>query len=249
MSRDASSLPDPPRHFATTRWSIVLAAGRKSTPDAAAALQTLCRAYWFPLYAYVRRQGHRPDEAQDLTQSFFLSLLERNDLAGIDPGKGRFRSFLLAGLKHFLCNEWDRERARKRGGGRQILSLDFETAESRLSLEPADHQTPYALYERQWALTLLDRVRQSLRSEQAPGEAPDRFDALQVYLTGSPAAPPYAQTADRLGMSEAAVKMAVHRLRRRFQQRLRQEVAQTLACDADVDDEIRSLVAALQRTD
>src|SRR5271155_2907054 len=157
------------RQFATTRWSLVLAAGQRSSPQSSAALATLCENYWYPLYAYVRRRGHDSDEAQDLTQAFFTRLLEKNDLAAADPERGRFRSFLLASLKHFLANEWDRARAEKRGGGRSVLSIDFGTAEERYRAEPSHELTPEKIFERRWALTVLDHALKRLRTEFAGG--------------------------------------------------------------------------------
>jgi RNA polymerase sigma-70 factor (ECF subfamily) len=245
---DVTSAAVDRRHFATTHWSIVREAGHRSTPEAAAALETLCQAYWFPLYAFVRRQGHREAEAQDLTQSFFVKLLERDDLRHLTPEKGRFRSFLLASLKHFLLNEWDRTKAQKRGGGRIILSLDFAAAESRLNVEPIDRVTPQSIFERQWAVTLLDRVRTLLREEFLAEDRGEQFDVLYIHLTGDSSGLSYAEAAARLSMTEAAVKMAVHRLRRRFRDAIRREIAQTVATPEDVDDEIHTLMAALQRT-
>ena len=244
---DVTSATDGRRHFATTHWSIVRSAGHQSTPDAAAALETLCQAYWFPLYAFVRQQGHREAEAQDLTQAFFVTLLERDDLRHLTPQKGRFRSFLLASLKHFLLNEWDRRKAQKRGGGRMILSLDFATAESRLNVELIDRVTPQSVFERQWAVTLLDRVRTHLREEFMASNRTEQFDVLYIYLTGDSSGLSYAEAAERLNMTEAAVKMAVHRLRRRFHDAIRREIAQTVATQEDVDDEIHTLMAAFQR--
>jgi RNA polymerase sigma-70 factor (ECF subfamily) len=232
--------------FATTRWSVVLAAGQRLQPDAGAALEALCRTYWYPLYAFVRRQGRQPAEAADLTQGFFATLLERDDLGGLSPDKGRFRSFLLASLKHYLINEADRQRAMKRGGGRRLLSLDFDDAESRYRLEPAHHETAESVFERQWALTLLDRVRGLLREEAAAGGELQRFEQLEPYLTGDSRAPSYTETAAQLNMTEAAVKMAVSRLRRRFHDWLRREIAETVGSPEKIDDEIRSLIAALQ---
>lgn len=245
---DSSLAANAPRQFATTRWSLVRAAGQGSTPDARAALEALCLAYWYPLYAYVRRQGHASAEAQDLTQGFFAGLLERDDLQKVAPEKGRFRSFLLASMKHFLCNEWDKARALKRGGAETILSLDFASAESRLKREPADEQTPQSIFEREWAVTLLDRVRSLLEEEAQAGGRGDQFAHLQTYLGGDASAPVYAHTAGQLGISEAAVKQAVYRLRRRFHDLLRGEIAQTVATPEDVDDEIRTLMTALQRS-
>lgn len=247
MAEDSHSIaPRLPQSFATTKWSLIRAAGQRSKAEAAAALNSLCSKYWFPLYAFVRRQGYREAEAQDLTQAFFVSLLERQDLQSVDPAKGRFRSFLLASMKHFLVNDWHRQRAQKRGGARASLSLDFTSAENRLELASADHATPQMLFERQWALTLLDRVREILRSEFTQAGSAEHFDELEAYLTMSPGRLTYSEAASRLGMSEAAMKMAVHRLRRRFRDCLRREIAQTVCSSEEIDDEICTLRSALR---
>ena len=234
------------RHFATTRWSIVLAAGRDSSPEAKTALVTLCETYWFPLYAFVRRQGYDAQDAQDLTQGFFARLLEKKDLRDVQRERGKFRSFLLASMKHFLMNEWDRTQAKKRGGDLRMLSVDFDEAESRLRLEPSHEQTPEVIFEKQWALTLLDRVRAVLREEFVRAHKAEQFDRLHVYLTGEKSVVTYAEVAEELRISEAAVKMAVSRLRRRFHDRLRTEIGQTVATEDEIDDEIRALTDALQ---
>jgi RNA polymerase sigma-70 factor (ECF subfamily) len=229
----------------TTQWSIVLAAAHDSRPDARAALATLCQTYWRPLYCYVRRRGHSPDDAQDLTQQFFATLLEKEHLRVADPDRGRFRSFLLAVLNHFLANEWDRTRAKKRGGGRKMIPMDSADAEGRYSLEPADRLTPEKLYERQWALTLLDEVLGELR-RQCEREGKERiFNRLKEFLGGAEPEAPYGQVAEELDMTEGAVKMAVHRLRRQYRRLLRAHIARTVACPEDIDDEIRHLFAAL----
>lgn len=248
MFADQSDIPPHcgKRHFATTRWSIVLAAGRDSSPEAKTALATLCETYWFPLYAFVRRQGYDAQDAQDLTQGFFTRLLEKKDLRDVQRERGKFRSFLLASMKHFLMNEWDRTQAQKRGGGQRMLSVDFDEAESRLRLEPSHEQTPEVIFEKQWALTLLDRVRAVLREEFVRAHKAEQFDRLHVYLTGEKSAVTYAEVAEKLRISEAAVKMAVSRLRRRFHDRLRKEIVQTVATEDEVDDEIRALIDALQ---
>ena len=242
--------PDPAhdlgRPFATTRWSIVLAAARGSQPDAKAALATLCEAYWFPLYCYVRRRGHGADEAQDLTQDFFATLLEKASLRAADPHRGRFRSFLLASMNHFLANQRRRRLAQKRGGGRVPLSLDFPSAESRFSHEPSHDLTPEKVYERRWAMTLLDRALSTLRQEYVAGGKAALFDRLSVFLAGD-RGPAHRDIAVELGMTEGAVKVAVHRLRGRCRQQLRCEVAQTVAADQDVEDELRDLLAAVGR--
>jgi RNA polymerase sigma-70 factor (ECF subfamily) len=230
--------------FATTHWSVVLAAGRKSSPRAQEALAALCQTYWYPLYACVRRQGHPPHAAQDLTQEFFARLLEKNFLGDVRRARGRFRSFLLAALKHFLANEWDRERALKRGGGREFISLEAE-AEARYALEPVDLDSPDRLYERRWALTLLERVLAALKREWTIAGRAAHFDALKDTLAGGRGSVPYAQLAERLGMSEEAVKVAAHRLRKRYRELLRSEIAQTVARPEEVEDEIRHLFTVL----
>ncbi len=232
--------------FATTHWSMVLAAGKGESPDADAALATLCQRYWYPLYAFVRRLGHQPADAQDLTQEFFARLLEKQYLRAADPERGRFRSFLLSAVKHFLSKERDRAKARKRGGGRKVLPLDFEAGESRYSLEPAHEITAEKVYERRWALTLLDQVFARLREEFDRASKRNEFDRLKVYLTGEATALGYRDVAAELGMTEGAVKVAVHRLRRRYRELVREEIAHTVAGPEDVDEELRRLFAALR---
>ncbi len=227
------------REFAATRWSIVVAAGRRSSPDSQQALESLCRTYWYPLYAYVRRRVPDVHQAQDLTQEFFASLLERNALNAADRRRGRFRSFLLAAFKNFLADEWDKAKAQKRGGGRQPLPLNFDPGEGRFALEPADDLCPERLYEKQWALTFLDHVLNRLREELVAKGKQDHFEALKPFLGGENAAGGYQAAADALGMSTAAVKVAAHRLRRRYREILRAEVADTVAEPGEVDDEIR----------
>jgi RNA polymerase sigma factor (sigma-70 family) len=233
------------RQFATTRWSLVLAAGQRSSPQSSAALATLCENYWYPLYAYVRRRGHEADEAQDFTQAYFARLLEKNDLAAADPGRGRFRSFLLTSLKHFLANEWDRARAEKRGGGRSLLSIDFGTAEERYRAEPSHDLTPEKIFERRWALVLLENVLARLHDESVQAGKTDSFDRLKGSLTGEQTAVTYGQLAAELNMSEGAVKVAVHRLRRRYRELLRAEIEETVADPQEIDQEIRDLFSAL----
>jgi RNA polymerase sigma-70 factor (ECF subfamily) len=224
---------------------VVLAAGHGDSTQARAALEELCRTYWYPLYAFVRRQGHGPAEAQDLTQEFLARLLARQDLAAVDRAKGKFRSFLLASLTHFLANEWDKARARKRGGGQAPVSLDAETAEARYRLEPADTMSADRVFERRWALTLLDQVLERLRAEAVAEGKGQRFEALKAALVGDEAALPYARIAARLGLSEGAVKVAVHRLRQRYRELLRAEIANTVAGPEQVDEELRHLFQAL----
>jgi RNA polymerase sigma-70 factor (ECF subfamily) len=232
--------------FATTRWSMVLAAGKDAAPDADAALASLCQTYWYPLYAFVRRLGHQPADAQDLTQEFFARLLEKHYLQAADPERGRFRSFLLSSFKHFLSKERDRAKARKRGGGRKVLPLDFEAGESRYSLEPTHEITAEKVYERRWALTLLDQVFARLRDEFDHARKQNEFDHLKVYLTGEATTLSYRDVAAELGMTEGAVKVAVHRLRRRYRELVRDEIGHTVAGPEDVDEELRRLFAALR---
>ncbi len=233
------------REFAATRWSIVLAAGRRSSPDSQQALESLCRAYWYPLYAYVRRRVSDVHQAQDLTQEFFATLLERNALRAADRKRGRFRSFLLAACKNFLADEWDKGRAIKRGGGRKTFSLDLASGERRFSLEPADTQSPEMLYEKQWALTFLDHVLSRLRDECIAKGKVNHFEALKPFIAGAGAPGGYQSAGAALGMNEAAAKTAAHRLRRRYREILRAEIAETIAELGDVDDEIRRLRAML----
>ena len=234
--------------FATTRWTVVLAAGaaNDSSPQVAAALEQLCRAYWYPLYAFVRRRGWAPHDAEDLTQGFFRRLLEKGALGAANPDKGRFRSFLLASLKHFLANEWDRLRAQKRGGALPHLELDALSAETRYRLEPADPRADAdALYDRQWALALLEQVLACLRAEFATAGNEAQFEKMKTFLTAGRGEIPYAEAAARLGVSEGALRVAVHRLRKRYRDLLREEIAQTVASPAEVEDELAALFRAL----
>jgi RNA polymerase sigma-70 factor (ECF subfamily) len=230
--------------FATTHWSLVLAAGGES-PAAREALAELCRLYWYPLYAYIRRHGHDADEAQDLTQEFFALLLARDDLAGLDPARGRFRAFLLGACRHFLANQRDRAQALKRGGGRRPLSLDLTGADGRYAAEPSHEQPPERLFERRWALTLLDQVMQRLRRYYEAAGQSALFERLKGTLTGD-AEGSYAETAAALDMTEGAVKVAAHRMRQRYRDLLREEIARTVADPAEVDDEVRTLFRALR---
>jgi RNA polymerase sigma-70 factor (ECF subfamily) len=246
----SSSTPacaEPPSHpaFVTTHWSLVISAGRNDTPRARNALEKLCRNYWFPIYAFVRRQGHGPHDAQDLTQEFFARLLEKNQLAVADPAKGRFRSFLLASLKHFLANEWDKANARKRGGGQVLIPIDFATAETSCGIELADNLTAEKIFEQRWALTLLEQVLRRLRAEYVRDDREKLFEQLKPTLTEASRTVAYAEIANRLGTTEGAVKVAVHRLRQRYREVLRAEIADTVANPGEVEDEIRNLFAAL----
>ncbi len=229
----------------TTRWSVVLAAQDKSSPDSAAALEMLCRAYWYPLYAYVRGSGRSPHDAQDLTQEFFARLLALDWLRVVLPEKGRFRTFLLVTMKRFLTNEWHRDRAQKRGAGNTPLSLDTEVAEHRFATEPP--LAPDALYERRWAMTLLEESLERLEREfNQAGKEPE-FNALKEWLTADRGSIPYDQIATALGTTEGAARVAVHRLRKQFRQSFRQTIAETVEVTGDVDAEMRHLVAVLSR--
>jgi len=241
--------PGSPR-FATTRWSLVLQACDKSTPQACEALGSLCRAYWYPLYAFVRKRTYDGHTAQDLTQSFFARLVEKEFLAEVHPERGRFRAFLLAAIRHFLANEADREHAGKRGGGRRIVSLDalavdWDSGESRFLIEPSHELTAERLFERQWALALLDRVLSRLRDEQSAAGKITQFELLQPFLSLDRTTANYAEAARQLNSTDAAVRVAAHRLRKRYRELLRDEIAQTVATPEDVDDEIRHLFETL----
>jgi RNA polymerase sigma-70 factor (ECF subfamily) len=231
--------------FATTHWSLVLSASDQPSPQAADALEKLCRAYWLPIYAFVRRQGYGPHDAQDLTQEFFARLLGKKQLAIVDPAKGRFRSFLLASLKHFLANEWDKTRAQKRGGGQILIPIDVATAETSCGIEPADDLTAEKIFERRWALTLLEQVLCRLRAEYIRDGKENLFEQLKPTLTEVSRSVRYVEIAARLGTNEGAVKVAVHRLRQRYREVLRAEIADTVASPGEVEDEIRNLFAAL----
>jgi DNA-directed RNA polymerase specialized sigma24 family protein len=226
--------------FHTTRWSLVAAIRDPAEATARQALAELCTIYWYPVYAFIRRSGQTPDAAQDLTQGFFTQLLERGGLSGADQAKGKFRSYLLGACRHFLANEYDRATAAKRGGGQRVISIDFPDAERRYLIEPADNRTPDQLFERRWALTLLDRTLSELRDEYFAAGNDALFDRLKDSLTGEGEA--HGAVAIDLGMTEGAVKVAAHRLRKRYRERLREAVADTTD---DVDEEIRSLFAAL----
>jgi RNA polymerase sigma-70 factor (ECF subfamily) len=240
-----TSAYSPAGRFATTRWSLIVAARDRDSPQARAALAELCSAYWYPLYAFIRRQGHRADEAQDLTQELFTRLLETDFLGSVDRAKGKFRSFLLACCKHFLANQRDRANAQKRGGDRELISVDFNLAESRYGLEPAHTLTPDKLFERRWALTLLDQVLTRLRDEFIQAGRGKLFDHLKVFLTGEKSKHPYSQVAQELRMSEGTIKVTVHRLRRRYRELLREEIGRTVDDPGQVEDELRELFAVL----
>ena len=223
----------------------MLAAGGDDSAAARAALSALCEAYWYPLYAYIRRRGTDAEDARDLTQSFLASLIERQDFKNLDKERGRFRAFLLASLQHFLANDAARRRAQKRGGDVTTLSLALEDAEGRYRVEPAESGTPETLYERRWALTVIDRVLARLRDEWRVEGGGEEFDALKACLLGEGPRGGYAAIAQALDSTEGAIKVAVHRLRKRFQTELKRDIAETVSDPADVDDEIRYLIRAL----
>jgi RNA polymerase sigma-70 factor (ECF subfamily) len=233
--------------FATTRWSIVLGAGgRISRVDARVALEKLCETYWPPLYAYLRRSGAAPADAADTVQGFFALLLEREDLSTVHPDRGRFRSFLLASLKHFEANERDKAKALKRGGGRTLLSLDVNAAEQQFKFEPVDRCTAESLYDRCWALTILERAKSRLRDACSSTENLKRFDVLLPHLSGD-SGESYQKVAEALGMTEGAVKTAVHRLRREYGDAIRAEIAQTVNSPDEIESEVAALFEALRR--
>jgi len=232
--------------FRTTEWSLVVAAGRSQQPASRQALERLCSIYWYPVYGFIRGHGHDAAAAQDLTQEFFLRLMEKRSLGAADRERGRFRSFLLASVKNFLANERDRVRAVKRGGGCTFLPLDPQSGEIRYSREPADNRTPEKAFEKRWALALLDRTLDHLREEAQRRENPERFARLSRFLTEDCPEASYRQVAGALGMTESAVKAAIHRMRKRFGQLLRGEVGRTVDDPRRIDEEIRCLFAAIE---
>jgi RNA polymerase sigma-70 factor (ECF subfamily) len=242
-SQSASSLRP---EFTTTHWSVVLLAGGTASSAADVALEHLCRVYWYPLYAYVRRQGHSESDAQDLTQSFFARLLERKYLRLADRNQGRFRTFLLTSLKHFLINDWKKENREKRGAGQRALSLDEEMAESRFAAEPAIAQPADTLYDRGWAALLLERALAALKAEFERSGKLDIFERFKVCVLTEQGDLSYAKLALELGMKENAVRVAAHRLRQRYGELLRVEVAQTVSTPAEVNEELRYLVSVLR---
>jgi RNA polymerase sigma factor (sigma-70 family) len=231
--------------FATTHWSIVLAAGQERGSAAQNALESLCRTYWYPLYAYVRRTGRDPDEAKDLTQEFFAQLLEADKIGIADPARGRFRTFLLTAMKHFLVNVWKKENRLKRGGGQALLSLNADAGEQSFAAEPSDPLTPETIYERRWAATLLERVLGLLGEECAASGRAAQFEEIKESLWGERRNSGLAGIAARLGMSEGALKTAVHRMRARYRELLRSEIAHTVASPAEIDEELRHLITVM----
>src|SRR4051794_33367941 len=232
--------------FPTTRWTLVVAAGAPDRKEARSALVSLCEGYWYPLYAWLRRRGYPADQAQDLTQEFFMRVLEGRYLDRADPEKGRFRSFLLTSLKFFVADEADRRRAQKRGGG-AVLPLEFSSGEERYQREPAHDESPERIFERRWALSVLDRVMERLRNEFTQHGRPEHFERLKVFLLGQSDAP-YATLALEMNTSEGALKVAIHRLRKRYRELFRQEITDTVADPAEVESELRYLAAVLSKT-
>jgi len=239
------AVPAASHLFATTHWSVVLAAGDGAAPGSDKALSLLCQSYWFPLYAHIRRRGHDAESARDLTQGFFAQLLSRNTIAQADRERGRFRTFLLAALDCFLRQDYRDAQALKRGGGREILSLDALEAENRLAAEPTDDRSPEREFDRRWALATLERAQQRMRQEFSLSGKVELFDRLRPHLLNDGMGAPYAQMGAELNMTVVAVKVTVHRLRRRYGEVLREEIAQTLADRADVDAELRHLIESL----
>jgi RNA polymerase sigma-70 factor (ECF subfamily) len=246
MTNGETMYPLPgPSEFPATRWTLVVAAGDPQRKEARSALVSLCENYWYPLYAYLRRRGYPADQAQDLTQEFFIRILEGRYLNRADPEKGRFRAFILTSLKFFVADEGDRERARKRGGG-ALVPLEFGSGEERYQREPAHDETPERIFERRWALSMLDRVMEKLRGEFVHYGRPEHFDRLKVFLLGQSDAP-YAVLAREMNTSEGALKVAIHRLRKRYREIFRQEIADTVADPVEVEAELKYLAAVLSR--
>jgi RNA polymerase sigma-70 factor (ECF subfamily) len=245
----SQSHPDPAatnaQWFATTHWSVVLTAKEGDSAQAAEAMAQLCQTYWYPLYAFVRRKGNSPHDAQDLTQGFFARLLEKNYVAQADRARGRFRTYLLAALTHFLADEWDKARRLKRGGGREIISFDAASAEERYRLEPIDQLDAAKLYERRWVTTLFDQVLARLEQEFRDSGKGRLFDQLKGSLLAEDSGPSYVELGTQLGLTEDAVKQAVHRMRRRYRELFREEIAQTVAGPGEVEDELKHLFAVL----
>jgi RNA polymerase sigma-70 factor (ECF subfamily) len=245
----ASSQAEPPsaaKWFATTHWSVVLNAADSLSPNSDSALEALCRAYWYPLYAYVRRRGYDVESARELTQEFFAQLLAKKLLHAVDPTKGRFRSWLLGVMKHFLAHEWVRAHAQKRGAGQPTFSLDELEAETRYCLEPADFADPEKIFDRRWAFTVLERAAGKLRLEYESAGKTALFNTLKEFVSAEGTSLSYEDCAARLSLSVSAVKSAIHRLRQRYQELIRDEIAQTVTTLSEIDEEIRYLLAVIR---
>jgi RNA polymerase sigma factor (sigma-70 family) len=246
LTSQYSSQPSSARAdiFATTHWTVVLAAGKKTSPEASRALEELCKTYWFPLYAYVRRRGHAKADAEDLTQTFFARLLTKKFLENLDGEKGKFRAFLLAALKHFLANEWDKSQRQKRGGGAQHFSLDWQNADSQFQIATTNEPSPEKNFDREWALALLNKVIARLQKESVDAGRAKQFAEMKIFLTGDKNESSCADAAKNLDMDETAVRVAVHRLRKRYRILLREEISQTLSDPAGLAEEMRALFGA-----
>lgn len=242
---NASSDNSGRHQFSTTHWSLILTAQGSDSIPAGRALANLCETYWYPLYAFVRRNGHSSHDAQDLTQAFFEKLLEKNYLGDVVQEKGRFRSFLLASLKHFLANEWKRSQAAKRGGGTVQISLDDTEAEARYQLEPVEEMNAERLFERRWAMTMLDLVMNRLRKEMETANKLDLFEELKGRLSGGGDAESFAESGKHLNLSEGAARVAAHRMKKRYREILRESIGETVADLSEVEDEIRYLISIL----
>lgn len=242
----SDELPAPPQSFRSTQWSAVLAAREPDAPEAARALERLCAAYWYPLYAFVRRSGRAPEDAADITQEFFARMIAKQYFGLADPAKGRFRTFLLCALKRFLADDWDRQQAQKRGAGVKPISLDEGCGEERYRREPADNLTPEVFYERQWAQALLAEVLRRLQAEHASAGKAAQYDLLKVFITGDKGELRFAEAGARLGLSESAVKAVVHRLRQRYCEVVRETVSDTVQDPQEIDGELRHLLIVLE---
>ncbi len=245
MPSDRPAADRGPQRFATTRWTLVRTAGRQDTASADRALAELCERYWYPLYAYARRRGHDADDARDVTQSFFAMLLEKGGVGRADPQRGRFRTFLLSSMQNFLAGEWRKQQAAKRGGGTNILSLDFESAEATYTREPATELDPEAIYERKWALSLLERALADLEQQYADLDKREFFIAVRGTVSGAEPSVPYPKLAESVGMSEGALRTAISRLRKRWRTRVRDLVAETVDDESEIQDELQRLISAL----
>jgi len=244
VNSDCASSATPGDIFATTHWTVVLAAGQRHTPQSDAALEQLCQTYWFPLYAYVRRRGYAKEDAEDSVQAFFARLLEKNYFGGLSAERGKFRAFLLASLKHFLINEWKASQRLKRGGGEAHLSLDWQTADTKFQVAVQNEPSPDKAFDREWALALLAKVIERLQAECVAEGKARLFEQLKVFIAAGKGETAHGEVARTLGMEEGAVRVAVHRLRKRYRQLLRDEIANTLSDPAMVDDELRALFGA-----
>jgi RNA polymerase sigma factor (sigma-70 family) len=247
MGRETTDAPGAVAQplFATTHWSVVLAAGQGGTLQAAAALEQLCRTYWYPLYVYVRRRGYGVEDAQDLTQQFFAGFLAKESFSLADPARGRFRTFLLKSLQHFLADDWKRAHRAKRGGGAFQLPLDGAAVETRYAAELADPMTPERAYEQRWAMTLLEQVMTRMREDYVRAGKGRLFAALQDLLWGPDVSVSYGTLATELAMTQGALRVAVHRLREHYRERLRAEVAHTVSHPSEVDAELHYLISVI----